>query len=263
MVLVVAHKEEWSAEKRIVQTEIYQGLHTELEEILLSEIAYSGFDADRLFYSQSEIVSQIRSFLANNLNVPQNLNGEAVLNAIAVQQGILVERASDVFSFSHLTLQEYLTAYYIHEHNEYQKLVNQHLADKRWREVFLLVSGLMARGADHLLLLMGKKARSYIDTAKLQALLHWADEATGGSEADIKPAGKRAIAYAKADAYVKANTFASTFANTFAVDASQSLCRRQSQPPKTTPKSTLTPKSPKPTRSISPCSERSTRSSST
>ena len=80
--------EEWDAERRILRTEIYQGLHTELEEILLSEIAYSAFDADRLFYSQSEIVSQIRSFLANNLNAPQNLNGEAVLNAIAVQQGV-------------------------------------------------------------------------------------------------------------------------------------------------------------------------------
>ncbi|WP_230966987.1 NACHT domain-containing protein [Nostoc commune] len=35
--------EEWASEKRILRDEIYQGLHTELEEILLSEIAYTGF----------------------------------------------------------------------------------------------------------------------------------------------------------------------------------------------------------------------------
>lgn len=35
--------EEWASEKRIQRDEIYQGLHTELEEILLSEIAYGGF----------------------------------------------------------------------------------------------------------------------------------------------------------------------------------------------------------------------------
>ena len=196
--------EEWAVEKRILQTEIYQGLHTELEEILLSEIAYSGFDADRLFYSESEIVSQIRSFLANNLNAPQHLNGKRILEAIAVQQGILVERAEDVFSFSHLTLQEYLTAYYIHEHSEYQNLVSQHLVDKRWQEVFLLVSGLMARGADDLLLLMEKEARTHINTPNLQALLRWADEATDSSEADIKPVGKRAFAYALANDYANA-----------------------------------------------------------
>ncbi|MEH2012321.1 hypothetical protein [Nostoc sp.] len=50
--------------------------------------------------------------MASSLNAPQHLDGESVLNAIALQQGILVERAEDVFSFSHLTLQEYLTGQY-------------------------------------------------------------------------------------------------------------------------------------------------------
>lgn len=93
--------EKWASEKRINRDEIYQGLHTEIEEILLSEIAYTNFESDRLFFSQRDVVQQIKAFLASNLNAPQHLDGEAVLNAIAVQQGILVERAEDVFSFSH------------------------------------------------------------------------------------------------------------------------------------------------------------------
>lgn len=209
--------EEWAAEKRILRDEIYQGLNTELEEILLSEIAYSGFDADKLFFSQREVVEQIKTFLANNLNVPKHLDGEAVLNAIAVQQGIVVERAEDVYSFSHLTLQEYLTAQYIADNNLIEQLVTNHLCDRRWREVFLLVAGLVRskNGADDLLLLMEKEAQKYIiNMPKLQGLLQWADEVTKDSEGDFKPVGKRsmAIAYANANAITYANAYAYAYA---------------------------------------------------
>jgi predicted NACHT family NTPase len=37
------------------------------------------------------------------------------LTAIEVEQGILVERSRDTYSFSHLTFQEYLTAKWIAE----------------------------------------------------------------------------------------------------------------------------------------------------
>jgi hypothetical protein len=200
--------EEWAAEKRILRDEIYQGLSTELEESLLSEIAYTGFDTDKLFFSQRAVVEEIKTFLAGNLNAPKHLDGEAVLKAIAVQQGILVERAEDVYSFSHLTLQEYLTAQYIADNNLIEQLVTGHLSDARWREVFLLVAGLVRskNGADDLLLLMEKKAQKYINTPKLQGLLQWADAATHGSEGDFKPVGKRAAAIANANA--NANAYA-------------------------------------------------------
>ena len=207
--------EEWAAEKRILRDEIYQGLHTELEEVLLSKIAYTGFASNRLFFSQSEIVDQIKTFLAGNLNAPQHLNGEAVLNAIAIQQGILVERARDVFSFSHLTLQEYLTAQYIYDNRLIEKLVTEHLTDKRWKEVFLLVAGVMRGGADDLLLLMEKEVQKYINTPKLQALLNWAEEVTVGSQGDYKPVGKRAVAIAYALAYAYANANAYDLANAY------------------------------------------------
>ena len=209
----------WASEKRILRDEIYQGLHTELEEILLSEIAYTGFESDRLFFSGREIVDKIKEFLLSNLNAPKHLNGEAVLDAIAIQQGILVERAEDVFSFSHLTLQEYLTAQYIDDHRLVEKLVTEHLTDKRWKEVFLLVPGLMRGGADDLLLSMEKKAQKYINTPKLQALLNWAEQVTTGSAGDFKPVGKRAVAitYANANANANPNAKAKAYAIAYVI----------------------------------------------
>ncbi|MGJ3244725.1 MAG: NACHT domain-containing protein [Elainellaceae cyanobacterium] len=186
--------EEWAAEKAILQEEIYEGLSTELEEALLSEIACRGFTNDQLFFSRRELVDAIKTFLSSNLNAPQHLDGEAVLEAIAIQQGIFVERAEDAYSFSHLTLQEYLTAQYIDDHHRIQQLVSDHLFDDRWREVFLLVSGLMRGGADELLLLMEEKAKTRIATPKLRQLLNWADVVTQGSEGKYKPTAKRTVA---------------------------------------------------------------------
>ncbi len=42
--------EEWAAQKRVQRDEIYQGLNTDLEKVLLSEVAYQGFVID--FFSK-------------------------------------------------------------------------------------------------------------------------------------------------------------------------------------------------------------------
>ncbi len=208
--------EKWAAEKRLPGDQIYRDLGIDLEKIMLSEIAYLSFEADKLFVSQQEIVSQIKEFIASNDNAPKHLETEAILYAIAIQQGILVERARNVYSFSHLTLQEYLTAKYIDDHHLVEKLVSEHLTDERWKEVFLLVSGLMRGGADELLLLMEKEAQKYINTLKLQALLRWADHATAGSEGNFKLVGKRAAAIA----YTNANAIATKAAEILAAQQS-------------------------------------------
>ncbi len=136
--------EEWAAEKR---DKIYEGFHPRLEKVLLSEIAYQSFEEDRLFFSEESTIAQITEFLAETLDAPKHLDGKQVLDAIEVQQGILVERVEGVYSFSHLTLQEYLTARYIAQEPErIDAMVKEHLTDARWKEVFLLVAGLLDRG---------------------------------------------------------------------------------------------------------------------
>lgn len=186
---------EWVAEKRVEPNKIYQRLNIDLEKILLSEIAYQGFEKDQLFFRQSELVQKIENFLADTADKPKYLDGEAVLSVVT-QQGVLVEQAQSIYSFTHKTLQEYLTAQYIVDNNQIEQLVIQHFADLRWQEVFLLVAGLMRgrNGADKLLLLMEKEVQQYIDTPRWRNLLHWADQATSGAGCEFNPAAKRAAA---------------------------------------------------------------------
>ncbi len=113
-----------------------------------------------------EILSCLLGLVIGNYNAPKNLDAGKLLDAVTIEQGILVERARDVYSFSHLTL----------------------------------VAGVMRGGADKLLLLMEKEAQKYINTLKLQALLNWAEQVKVGSEGNYKPVGKRAVAIANANA---------------------------------------------------------------
>lgn len=188
--------EEWAAEKRIRHETIYEGLNPDLEKVLLAEIGYTGFASDQLFFTQQELVNQIKSFLADTVDKPKLLDGAAILNAIAVQQGILVERAEDVFSFSHLTLQEHLTAQYLSQDPDLIKeLVWKHLIDQRWREVFLLVSGSL-QNSDKLLEFMRVELNSYLKYQKIKEIFNWISRSTSKSKCKFKPSVKRILVLA-------------------------------------------------------------------
>lgn len=200
--------EEWAAEKRLQQEQIYEGLHTDLEKVMLAEIAYEEFKHDRLFFDEQQIVKSITESLADSVENPKYLDGKKILNAITAQQGILVQRAEDIYSFSHLTLQEYLTAQYINEDKELvRQLIGKHLTDERWREVFLLVAGLK-NDASKFLLAIEKATQGLMNTDKLHNLLAWTKHATNDSPGDIQLVEKRAIVLANAYAYANTYTYA-------------------------------------------------------
>ena len=190
----------WDASKRIRRDNVYQQLTIRRQENLLSEIAYYNFVQNKQFFTKKEIIKQIESFLTSKLHDLQNINGEAILNAISVQQGILVEKAHSVYSFSHLALQDYLTAQYIVDHNLIENIVSNNLTDTRWQEVFQLVAGLMRGGADELLLLMEKEVRRYLSNSlgktHFLPLLDWSNAITEKDSADsyITPTARRVIA---------------------------------------------------------------------
>ncbi|MBE9102727.1 NACHT domain-containing protein [filamentous cyanobacterium LEGE 07170] len=190
---------EWAAQKRLEQDPIYEGFHPDLEKVLLAEIAHNSFVQDQLFFLKDDLTRRIGEFLADTLDAPKYLDGTAVLTAIEKQQGVLVERATDIYSFSHLTLQEYLTAFHIVEQRLEDALVKQHLTDERWREVFLLVAGLSGNRAIDFLYRLEKQTRIYLESyTKLCNLLYWVTASTEGSKETYSPLATRAAAFAAA-----------------------------------------------------------------
>ncbi|MEQ8469040.1 NACHT domain-containing protein [Coleofasciculus sp. E1-EBD-02] len=130
---------------------------------LLNHVAFITFARGDYFFEQDKIQQIIANYL---LNLPPKKNGtqfskqdsDRVLKSIEAQHGLLIERSRGVYSFSHLSFQEYFTAQAIVEDSESAALSNlvNHITEKRWHEVFMLVSNKL-NNADKLLQLMKQK----------------------------------------------------------------------------------------------------------
>jgi hypothetical protein len=170
----------WDSSRKIKRDEVYRKLSIGHKENMLARIAAETFEKNQYFIPQAELKKLITDFLKN---VPPHdaneaADGENILKAIEAQHGIFVERAREVYSFSHLTFQEYFTARYIVDNatkGTLRNLVKEHRTDKRWREVFLLTASLLPDAYQFMKLLRNGLDELLGDDEKLKALLAWAD----------------------------------------------------------------------------------------
>ncbi len=141
----------WDGKRNIQRDQLYKNLSLKRKEDLLSQIALITFERKEYFFKQKALEAYISDFIRNLPNVDSDpeilrMDSEAVLKSIEAEHGLFVERAKNIYSFSHLTFQEYFAAKEIVANFAYKNLVN-HLTEKRWREVFLLTASMM-RSAD-------------------------------------------------------------------------------------------------------------------
>jgi predicted NACHT family NTPase len=187
----------WDAKRNIKRDELYRKLDVQRREDLLSYVALQTFQQKEYFIKRRRIEGYIAKFISNIKSVstePESLriDSEAALHAIQVQHGLLIERARDIYSFSHLTFQEYFTAREIATTNQIGLLAPK-IGEKRWREVFLLTVGIL-RNADELLLSM----KSHIDSltardAQIQYFLESLNQKSLSVQKIYKPAAVRAF----------------------------------------------------------------------
>ena len=175
----------WDAKRGVQRDKVYKPLSIAKKEDLLSKIAWETFSVGDYFFKQDKAERLISEYIRNlpgaNLD-DEALQGdsEIVLKNIEAQHGLLVARAKQIYSFSHLTFQEYFTAREIifvrQSSDEALRELVSHLFEKRWLEVFLLAVA-MSPNAERLVLLMKEKIdRLLADDADLQRYLQWLNE---------------------------------------------------------------------------------------
>ena len=128
------------------------------------------------------------------------MDSEIILNAIEVQHGLLAKRAHRIYTFSHLTFQEYFTArYIIDHHNTADKLLNElfrHFYNSRWREVFLLTSSLLP-SADHFFEIFKSHIRNLVKKDKqISHAISWGNKLTINLKKEISHLNKRMVSIA-------------------------------------------------------------------
>ena len=148
---------------------------------MLARIAAETFEKNDYFISQAELETLITQYVKNvpPHDISEVADGEAILKAIEAQHGIFVERAHGIYSFSHLTFQEYFTAKYIVDNaaqGTLKRLVREHCGESRWREVFLLTTSLLPDASDLLTTFRQRLDHLHKDDEKLQEWLTWAEQ---------------------------------------------------------------------------------------
>lgn len=226
----------WDAKRNIEREQTYKKLCLQHKEDLLSQIAFLTFKRGDYFFRQNELEQHIANYICNLPNASTEievlqLDSEAVVKSIEAQHGLLVERARGIYSFSHLSFQEYFTAKEIVSSSDPQVLETtlqelvSNITEKRWREVFLLTVG-MLRNADYLLLMMKEKVDLLIsNNKKLQDFLIWLHKKSCEVTSKHKLSNIRAF-YLDLDIARKQNSVGSTLDLARMLDASftQKLC---------------------------------------
>jgi len=202
----------WDGQRRIKRDEVYKRLSIKRKESLLGQLAIQTFERGEYFFRERVAEQQIGQYIQNLPDAsldPDSLlvDSHAVLKSIEAQHGLLTERATGIYSFSHLTFHEYFTAKNIVDSTDLAEALRQlvnHMNEKRWREVFLLVAERMD-SADNLLILMKKQVdQMLVGEAKLQEFLGWVSQKSSSVNIPYKPSAIRAFYFDLAHALVLA-----------------------------------------------------------
>lgn len=146
---VEALLKKWDSSRAIIRGDIYKQLEPIRKRQLLSFIAYKTFNREEYLIRKNVVTEEIKKFISNlpYWDDRNEVDVDQVLNSIESHHGLLIERAHNIYSFSHLTIQEYFAALYISENavNGFlDDLIDNLLKDIRWREVMLMCSSMQS-----------------------------------------------------------------------------------------------------------------------
>jgi predicted NACHT family NTPase/DNA-binding Xre family transcriptional regulator len=187
----------WDAKRNIEREIIYKHLSPQNKEDMLGQIAFNTFVNGEYFFRQEDLQRQIKGYICNLPEASADpdalrLDSEVVLKAIEHHHGLLVERARNIYSFSHLTFQEYFTAKAIERGQQLEILV-QNISNPRWKEVFYLTAEMLWRSDNFLKLMKQRIDGMLADDEKLQSFLEWTNQKTNSVEFRCKTVAVRAF----------------------------------------------------------------------
>ena len=225
--------ETWDEARGVLRHSTYGLLKSEKKQALLVYLAYYTFERQQFFIPEVDLYQRIKEFWQqwrqeeiaaqqadggiNWEEVPsRTVDAKQVLRDITVQHGLFVEQATGIYSFTHLTFQEYFTAKYIVQNRRKRTLESliTHAAEDQWQEVFLLTVSLLDEDADEFFELFIDHLHQLAEgSLLLRQLLVWAAQKTDQGirigQLGYQPSACRAYYHALATAIASAIAHAS------------------------------------------------------
>ncbi len=143
----------WDSFRNIARTTVLASLSVRKRSILVSFLAAALFEKRKIVFSYRdvELTGSIKSAAARmRAEIPST---GKLLHALYSDFGILSERSPGIFSFSHLTIQEYLVARYVVDSREEIRMVVTRRRQKEWFEVIHLVARMLPDAGEFLKIL--------------------------------------------------------------------------------------------------------------
>jgi hypothetical protein len=129
----------WDAQRLINRRSAYASLSTSRKKTLFASLAYLFMQERKIAFVEDELCERLR----RQLDLFGIDDAKSVLREIATHHAILLERSAGVWSFIHLTFQEFFAAMYIAQHRNEVEVLRKHLNDPRWQEVILMTAALL------------------------------------------------------------------------------------------------------------------------
>ena len=182
----------WDESRRIKRDQLYKDLNIEEKVKLLSYIAYRKFEQEQyLLFEKKEILQYISDYL----DIPEE-DSHAVLTSIIQQHGFLIPRAQLIYSFSHLTFQEYFIAKWYVENKDYQRklidCITKNTKNSGKQVLFIFVE--MLPQCDSFLVSLKKQIDAFLESDEIfQQFMNWIFEKSFLLNSQQKAASIRAL----------------------------------------------------------------------
>ena len=155
---------------------------------LFGKIAYKGFTKDisrQFLWREDELVEEIRIFLKNVSTITFSdieSSTKLMLGVIIRDHGLFMPQGK-LYSFPHLTYQEYFVADYIQSHlsndpNLLCKTLEKYLFDRQWEQVFLMLAEKLNDAGDFFKHMFWHINTSIKAKDEIQKMLRWLNDFT-------------------------------------------------------------------------------------
>jgi len=160
----------WDSSRRIERSPGPNPLSIRNKELLFALIAIKAFFRDEVEFSKRFVTSAIDEFTKNMIDDtgrPPAIDGAQLLETLESHHGIVVSKTKTVYSFAHITFQEYFCAKYVSEAGDVNYVVQNYLSKPKWREVMLMIGEMQHAADDYIVMIVGQ-----IDFLSKSAGLH-------------------------------------------------------------------------------------------
>ncbi|OQW92503.1 MAG: hypothetical protein BWK78_01535 [Thiotrichaceae bacterium IS1] len=114
---------------------------------ILKKLSYELFVHGREIFEDEELLRVIDDCRHNNQQLfseeEKTISSESIMEILIEQDGLLARQAKSSCRFLHLTFQEYFTAKFIAESNDWEKILYKRVLEPRWEEVIRLLAGIL------------------------------------------------------------------------------------------------------------------------